>query len=454
MSDTPARAGLPIAFYRLLASSAATNLGDGLRLVALPWLATAVTSDPMLIAVAALVGRLPWLLFSLPAGVISDRFDRRKLLVGSDVAQALTLLAFALVILGQGQALDAAAAGHGPFTGPVALLLGLLYATALLTGLAEVLRDNTAQAFLPSIVPRTELPTANGRLWGVEMVANQFVGPPLAGFLIALSAGLPLFAGAGAYALGALLVMAIPGSFAPRQPAAGSQPAPWQEQVQEGMRYLWRDGLLRTLAVSLGVLNGASAISGAIYVLFAQEALGLDAQGFGLLMTGFAAGTVLGSLMAARIASWLPPGTLLTVSMVVMGLGQLATGLAGSAVFVWVVSLVSGLWVMVWNMITVSLRQTLIPDHLLGRVNSVYRFFGWGTISIGSLLGGVVVGLLDPMTGREWALRWAFLLAALLHVGVLVYAVPRLTTARIEAAKATAAQDADSERGPVTEPQG
>lgn len=430
MSSEASPSRLPPRFYRLLAANVSTNLGDGVLTVALPWLASAVTRDPLLIAVAALAGRLPWLLFTLPAGVIADRYDRRMLVVGSDIARALIMLGFALVVLGT-------TAGNGS-TEHTGLLLGLLYATSLLTGFAEVLRDNTAQTFMPAIVPRAQLQLANGRLWGVETVSNQFIGPPLAGFLIGVIAGLPFLTSAGLYAIGAALVLAIRGGFAPRAPLDGRSSAPWQSQLIEGWRHLWRDDLLRPLAITLGVLNGATAISGAIFVLFAQEVLGVGAQAFGLLMTGFAAGAVTGSLLANRVMARLPPGTWLMLSIAVIGLGQLATGLASSAPLVWVASFTVGALVMVWNIITVSLRQTIIPDRLLGRVNSVYRFFGWGTISIGSLLGGALTVVAEPLVGREWALRTPFLMATVLLVTMLIYAAPRLTTARMEAAKEAA----------------
>lgn len=445
MSSEASPSRLPVRFYRLLTANVSTNLGDGILTVALPWLASAITRDPLLIAVAALAGRLPWLLFTLPAGVIADRHDRRKLVIGSDVVRALIMLAFALLVL--------LTTGDDGATEHTALLLGLLYATSLLTGFAEVLRDNTAQTFMPAIVARSQLQTANSRLWGVEMVSNQFIGPPLAGFLIAIGAGLPFLTSAGFYALGAALVLAIRGGFAPRRPDDGQPPALWKDQLAEGWRYLWRDSLLRPLAITLGVLNGAAALGGAIFVLFAQEVLGVGAQGFGLLMTGFAAGAVTGSLLSGRVMAKLPPGTWLTLSIAVMGLGQIVTGLSSSATLVWVASFTVGALVMMWNVITVSLRQTIIPDHLLGRVNSVYRFFGWGTMSIASLLGGALTAMAEPLAGREWALRAPFLVAALLYVVILVYAMPRLTTARIEAAKLAAAE-VRGEGSPVTAPDG
>jgi MFS family permease len=116
----------------------------------------------------------------------------------------------------------------------------------------------------------------------------------------------------------------------------------------------------------------------------------------------------------------------------------LISGLTSSFWVFWAMGLVSALWSVVWNVITVSLRQSLIPDQMLGRVNSVYRFVGWGTMPIGSLFGGLLVVVMEPWLGRELALRGPFLLAAVVTFGLYFYALPRLNTSRIEEAKAAA----------------
>jgi MFS family permease len=115
----------------------------------------------------------------------------------------------------------------------------------------------------------------------------------------------------------------------------------------------------------------------------------------------------------------------------------LVSGLTSSFWLFWGMGVVSALTGTLWNVITVSLRQALIPDRILGRVNSVYRFLGWGMMPIGSALGGLVVAVAQPLLGREWALRSPFVLAAAITFGLFAYAVPHLNTSQIEAAKAT-----------------
>lgn len=444
--ETSTKAGLGRNYWKLWSASVVSNFGDGLSAVAIPWLATAVTRDPMQIALVTLATRLPWLLFSLPAGVITDRLDRRKLVAAMDVLRFAVMGAFAIVVLAWQADLptpDQIADGTAAPPGNATLLLVLLYLMAFLLGTAEVLRDNTAQTLLPSIVAKDRLEKANGRMWGAEVVVNNFVGPPLAGLLLGLAFALPFFINAGTFAIAAGLVFMLAGQFAPKGKVTSGRIA-WKAEIGEGVRWLWNHHLLRSLAFLLGAANGLSAAAMAIYVLVAQEILGLDATGFGIVATGAAVGAVLGSLVAHRISARIGPGTSLFVSLIVLGGCLGAIGLLSSPFVVYAVFVVEGFFIVLWNVITVSMRQSIIPDHLLGRVNSVYRFFGWGAISVGTLLGGVLVTAGDTWLSREWSLRLPFLVAAAAHVVMVLYALPRLTNARIETAKAQASNAEDS----------
>ncbi len=168
--------------YRFLFSATAiSNLGDGVSALAFPWLATLITRDPLLVAFVAFSTRLPWLLLSIPAGVWTDRADRRQLMMRADLAR-LTLTAGVVGLI--------FAAPEFPVGDPTPYILGLS-ALAFLLGCAEVLRDNAAQTVLPSVVPKDTLEHANGQLWSVEQVMGSFVGPPLAGLLIAYAVPAP-----------------------------------------------------------------------------------------------------------------------------------------------------------------------------------------------------------------------------------------------------------------------
>ena len=429
-------------YWRLWTASVVSNLGDGVSTIAYPWLASALTRNPLHIAAVALATRLPWLLFALPAGVITDRVDRRRLAAWMDVFRFVFTLGIAVAVLATQADLSSPAdiaAGIADPPGSAGLLLVLVYAAALLLGTAEVFRDNSAQTLMPAIVDKENLETANGRLWGAEMVMNSFVGPPLAGILLAAAFALPFFVDAATFAVAAALVFLISGEFRPKKdgdvPVA---PASFWGELREGVRWLWDHPLFRPMALALGVLNGTFMLTFATFVLFAQEILELDATRFGILTTGVAAGGVVGSVAAARITRVLGQGGSLFATILLGAASLLVSGLTSSFWVFWAMGFVSAMTGTVWNVITVSLRQSLIPDRILGRVNSVYRFIGWGMMPVGAAIGGVVVAVGEPLLGREWALRSPFLLGAALGGLLFVYALPRLNSARIDETRARA----------------
>jgi MFS family permease len=371
--------------------------------------------------------------------VVTDRVDRRKIMVAMDTFRFALTIAVALVVLAGGDVLaspDAIAAGTASPPAHQAAWLALLYVTALAFGFAEVLRDNAAQTIMPAVVDSENLERANGRLWGAEMVMNSLAGPPLGGLLIAIAFSLPFFVDAGTFAFSAVGLILITGTF--RSTAAATGKVAWRNEIAEGVRWLWRHRLLRSLAIILGVMNAMFSMALATYVLFVQEILHLDAAKFGLLLTAGAIGGAIGSIVAPRVSKAIGSGTSLFLTLVGSGLTLAVTGLVSAAAIVWAMFLIGSFLAVLWNVITVSLRQAIIPEHLLGRVNSVYRFFAWGMIPIGSFLGGIVVDVVTRLSSRDLGLRMPFLLGAAVYMVLFVFALPRLTTAKIEQARADA----------------
>ena len=439
-------------YWKLWTASVITNFGDGVGVVAYPWLASAVTRSPMHIALVTAATRVPWLLFSLPAGVIADRVDRKRLVVLMDVIRFGATVAVAVVVLVSQPDLAAPADIASGLAQPppnATLLLVIVYAAALLLGTAEVFRDNSAQTLMPSIVDEENLERANGRLWGAEMVMNSFAGPPAGGFLLVIAFSLPFFVDAASFAVSAALILTIAGRFqATPEPGTEAIAPSFREELKEGVRWLWGNDLFRSMAISLGVLNAMGALATATYVLFVQEILQLEAGAFGAVLTAGAAGGLAGSLLAAKVSKRIGQGQALFASILVFAVTLLVTGLTSSVWVVWSMFAISSFFGMLWNVITVSLRQSLIPDRILGRVNSVYRFLGWGMIPVGAFLGGVIVAGAEPVLGREWALRAPFIFAAVVQAALFFYALPRLNSARIDAAKARAKSQASESGAP------
>jgi MFS family permease len=391
--------------YRLLfGAGALTNLGDGMVALALPWLATLMTRDPVAIAAVAAASRLPWLMFSVPAGVVVDRTDRRKLIARADLLRAAIVGAILLLATGE------------PFPGAVWALTGL----AFLLGTAEVVRDNAAQTILPSIVAHGDLEVATGQMWSVEQLTGQFIGPPLAGFLIAAGIGLPFGLDIASLVLAAGLVWLI--ALRPDPPSG----ARFWAALREGIGFMRADRPLLRLAVVLGVSNFLATATITVQVLFAQDVLHLTPVQYGLVLSIEALGAVAGSLAAPWLVRRLGLHPCLFLSVAVWAAGYATVGLSYSGP-VMAAALFAVLFAaMTWNVITVSWRQRRIPSGLLGRVNSIYRFFGWGSMPLGALAGGAVVALCQDGLGREAALRAPFLLAAVLCLGLLAYALARL----------------------------
>ncbi len=271
-------------YRKLYLSTAVSNIGDGMASIAYPWLATAITRNPLLIALVVAAQRLPWLVFTLPAGVITDRVDRKKAMVAMDSLRFVFTLLIAVAVFTQQDVLpkpDAVQSVVGTRTG---LYLLLLVATVLL-GSAEVLRDNAGQTFMPSIVAPEHLERANGRMWSIETVANTFIGPPLGSLLLVTAFSVPFFVDAGSFFAAAALVAAIPGTFRVTRPEAeSSEPRPsWTVELKEGFRWLWSHPLLRSMAIILGFMNLASNLSGAVFLLFSQDVLGVTPLTFTLM---------------------------------------------------------------------------------------------------------------------------------------------------------------------------
>jgi predicted MFS family arabinose efflux permease len=352
------------------------------------------------------------LLFALPAGAIVDRLDRRKVMYRVNVVRAALVGLIALSVVTETAS------------------IGFLYVVAFCLGTAETLFDNAAQSILPSIVRPEQLELANGRAYAGEVVANTFIGPPIGGLLFAVAASVPFWLDSASFLMAALLVASIAGSFRPVGAKAADEKRSLRSDIAEGVRWLRNHRLLRTLALVLGALNFASWLGMATAVLFAQEILGLDDAGFGLLLAGMAVGGVLGGLFGARIAAALGPGRSLVVAIAVCGISEAMVGLMSNAIAVAVLFWFGGLFGVVWNIITVSLRQQIIPDHLLGRVNSVYRFLGWGSMPLGALVGGLLA--------NAYGLRAPWLVGGAVVAVALVLALPRITTSAIEEAKAAA----------------
>ncbi len=363
-------------FYKLWAASAISNFGDGVRLTAIPLLATTLTREPGLIAGVAFASSVPWLLFALTAGALVDRLDRRQTMWTMQVFRMALMAGLSVLILAD--------------LGSTQLLM-TLYLVAFALGVGEVLFDNAAQSIMPAVVRKDQLQVANGRLYAVEEAMNMFAGPPLGSFLFVAAAVLPFIFDAVSFGIGALLIFAMTGSYAPSR--SGGEATNIRQDIGEGLRWLWGHKVLRTLAMMTGVSNLTHSATYAIFVLYALEILHLSERGFGILLAVGAIGGLLGGLVGPRLARFFGDGRSFYVITISAACAELAIGLTSNVIVVAIAMAFFGLGAMWWNVIAVSLRQSIVPDRLLGRVNSVYRLLAWGTMPLGALVGGLLAEL-------------------------------------------------------------
>ena len=398
-STSQGRPRLGLHYWRMWWANAISSTGDGAFVAALPLLAVTVTRDPRLVAVVTAATYLPWLVLSLPAGAIVDRYDRVTLMWRSQAVQAAVVAIVAiLVVFRQGS-------------------IAALGVAGLLLGSAEVIFSNAAQSVLPALVPPELLPRANGSQQVSLTVGESFLGPPVGSLLFAAAATLPFGLDAASFAGSAALLARLPRT----SQASGPAKATIRAQIAEGLRWLARHRLLRVVAVLLGILNFANQMGQAVLVLLATQTLHVGSVAYGFLLAATAVGSVVGGLMSpplVRRLGMLPSLIIVAAAQAALFVG---VGLAPDPAVAAVMLAGQGFVVTMWNVVTVSLRQQVVPAHLLGRVNSVYRMLGWGLMPLGALAGGFVA--------HAAGLRAPYIVAGLLCGLALLAALPLLRAA-------------------------
>ena len=357
-----------------------------------PLLALTLTDDVRLISFVSFAAMIPWLVLSLPLGVVIDRVERRRLLTLSSGVRGGLYGIVALLVLSD------------------RMTIGALIILITLIAVFEVVFDMSAQAFLPSLVEPSQLERANGRLYSVEVIANSFVGLPFGALLFATAAFSPFGIQAVALAIAAALITTLRPR-TPFVPPAGERSSLWAD-MRTGLKWLAAHRLLRLLAVLLGIVNMAHMFAASVYAKYARDVLGIGPRGFGLLLGVSAGGAIIGGLIGDRVAKLLGPATALLVSYGMFAVLDLLPGLFPNVIVVVVAGTLMSVFGTTWNVITVSLRQRLIPPELFGRVNSVYRFLGTGSTSIGALVGGQIA--------FRYGLRATYLVSGALLIVVLV----------------------------------
>ena len=366
---TVAPARLGVGFRWLLASSWISNLGDGISLAAGPLLVASQTDDAFLVAMAALLQWLPQLLFGLYAGALSDRLDRRLIVVTVDALRALVLAVIAASIV----------------TGMVSIAIVLVALFVL--GTAEVFADNSSQTLLPMLVRRKDLAIANSRIQAGFITVNQLVGPPIGAALFAIGMAWPFVGQAVLVATGALLVSRI------ALPAHGRDPGrttALRHDIAEGFRWAFHHAAVRTLVLTIFIFNITFGAAWSVLVLYATQRLGVGEIGFGLLTTVSALGGLLGTLTYGWITRRVSLGNIMRIGLIIETLTHLGLAVTTVPAVAMAIFFVFGAHAFVWGTTSVTVRQRAVPLELQGRVGSVNTVGVFGGLVVGSGLGGIL----------------------------------------------------------------
>ncbi len=399
LADLVAPARLGRDFRWLLASSWVTNLGDGITLAAGPLLVASQTRNPLAVAMAAFLQRLPWLLFGLYAGVVADRRSRRAIVIGTGLARVAILLLLIASILTR--RVD------------TAVVLVALF----LFGVNEAFGDTTTATLLPMLVGKRDLGIANSRALTGVIVWNQLAGPPIGAALFAAGMALPFVSETVCVLAGVLAISRVRLPVSPG-PAA---PARVREDIREGWRWLWAHPAVRTLAITIFTFNVTFGAAWSVLVLYARERLGMSALGFGLITTAMAVGGLLGTASYGWLERRVRLGVIMRGGLIIETLTHLALALTRWAWFALIVFVIFGAHAFIWGTTSTSVRQRAVPAEFQGRVGSVYLTGMVGGIVIGSAIGGAVASAWG-ITAPFWfafagsAIILALIWRSLLHI--------------------------------------
>jgi len=363
----PARLGVD--FRWLVGSSWVSNLGDGIAIAAGPLLVASLTEDARLVALAATVQWLPPLLFGLLAGALSDRLDRRRLVVVVNLARAVVLAVLSAALL----------------TDYVSIL-GVLGALFLL-GTAEVFADNTSGTILPMLVHRDDLVVGNARLQAGFVTINQLAAPPLGAALFTLGVMVPFATQAVVVALAAMLVARIT---LPPHGRATREPTRMRHDIAEGFQWTVRHGAVRTLIATIFIFNLTFGAAWSVLVLYATRRLGLGEIGFGLITTVQAAGGLVGIAAYGWLTRRVSLTNIMRIGLVIETLTHLGLALTRHAAVALPIFFLFGAHAFVWGTTSVTIRQRVVPTELQGRVNSLNLVGVFGGLVIGSVAGGLL----------------------------------------------------------------
>jgi MFS family permease len=364
----PARLGSP--FRWLLAASWTTSLGDGVASAAGPLLVASLTQNPVLVSLAALLRWAPPLAFGLYAGVLSDRLNRRRIVIAADATRVLVLSGLFVTMI----------------TGTVTVVVAL---TALgLLATAEVFSDNTSGTLAPMLVSRDDLSLANARLQTGFITLNQLAGPPIGAALFAIGRAWPFMSEAILVGAGIVLISRV--ALPAHGRAVTETSRTLRHDIAEAFRWTMHHAAVRTLSLTILIFNVTFGAAWSVLVLYVHQRLGLGVIGYGLLTTASAAGGLLGMALYGGITRRVSLGNVMRIGLILETLTHLGLAITRSPWVAAAILFVFGAHAFIWGTTSITVRQRAVPTRLQGRVNSLNTISVFGGLVIGSAIGGAL----------------------------------------------------------------
>lgn len=395
-------------YSKLFGAFSLTFLGDGLTLAAVPWLVSTLTTDTLYASITMTALRLPWLIFSLPVGVLIDRYSRKHMLVGASFTRMIFLLFLTICIWG----------------GWISIPLLALFMFGI--GLSRVVFDSTVQTIIPQVVEEKKLEKANGQFTAGQLITSDILGVALGGFIITVHIVYPFAIDTVTAILSLLLISGLRGNFHPAkskesqvEEKADKETRPmknWKREMWSGIQYVFQDRFLRGLAILSVTITLMFSMILVTQIFFVREVLQLEAYAFGILISIATIGSILGSQAVAYMRKRWSSKQLILLSILSMGLLYGAVGLTSNAYVVGGLYFCAAFFIVVYNVVRSSILQRSVPNELLGRVGSVFRFLSFGISAIGTLLGGLLVRVSETFFDRLFSLQLPYLLLSVVYI--------------------------------------
>lgn len=410
----PTRNSLGSDFSRIWSASLITNLADGVLKLAAPLLAVSLTEDPVLISLLSALSLLPWLFFAIPIGAFVDRTDRRKALILGNLIRTIVGIFIAFSITQK------------------FINIWIFLAAVFVIGICEVLVDTTSQSVLPQILEKKDFENGNSRLQISEVIVAQFVGSPLSGFLYAIMIALPFYFSTAGFLIAAIVIAAVPfvkDVSTIHSDDEGKEKLGLWGDIKFALGYIYTDKRIFSIVVITTSLGFFFSLSNAIAPLFVLKELAVPPSLFGVVLAIQGVGALAGSIAAPKISKLIGRGRALAFNLIFASSMIVLTGLSPNAYIFVIVQVAVGFTISVWNILLMSMYQSLIPMHLYGRIHGARRTMVWGLMPIGSVVGGFIA---------KGGLRLPFLIGGVISILISLWSFKRVVSIGDESAKIAA----------------